>query len=261
MDDKRRVSLFFFILVLIFFYLPIVMLVVLSFNNSRGFSWGGFSLKWYIELFRNSPDLWEAVLRSILIALGSSFLSVVIATLGAIAIKWYNFKVKKYVKFISYIPLVIPDIIMGISLAIFFANIVKGGVPLSMWTIFIAHTTFNIPFALFIIMSRLDEFDYSVVEAAYDLGASEFTTLVKVIIPMMMPGIIAGFLMAVTLSFDDFVITSFVSGNGQPTLPIYIYASIKRGVSPVVNALSVILIIGTIILTFSSRKLQKNLLG
>lgn len=237
------------------------MLVVLSFNNSRGFSWGGFSLKWYIELFRNSPDLWEAVLRSILIALGSSFLSVVIATLGAIAIKWYNFKVKKYVKFISYIPLVIPDIIMGISLAIFFANIVKGGVPLSMWTIFIAHTTFNIPFALFIIMSRLDEFDYSVVEAAYDLGASEFTTLVKVIIPMMMPGIIAGFLMAVTLSFDDFVITSFVSGNGQPTLPIYIYASIKRGVSPVVNALSVILIIGTIILTFSSRKLQKNLLG
>ena len=261
MDDKRRVSLFFFILVLIFFYLPIIMLVVLSFNNSRGFSWGGFSLKWYIELFRNSPDLWEAVLRSILIALGSSFLSVVIATLGAIAIKWYNFKVKKYVKFISYIPLVIPDIIMGISLAIFFANIVKGGVPLSMWTIFIAHTTFNIPFALFIIMSRLDEFDYSVVEAAYDLGASEFTTLVKVIIPMMMPGIIAGFLMAVTLSFDDFVITSFVSGNGQPTLPIYIYASIKRGVSPVVNALSVILIIGTIILTFSSRKLQKNLLG
>ena len=261
MDDKRRISLFFFILVLIFFYLPILMLVVLSFNNSRGFSWGGFSLKWYIELFRNSPDLWEAVLRSILIALGSSFLSVVIATLGAIAIKWYNFKVKKYVKFISYIPLVIPDIIMGISLAIFFANIVKGGVPLSMWTIFIAHTTFNIPFALFIIMSRLDEFDYSVVEAAYDLGASEFTTLVKVIIPMMMPGIIAGFLMAVTLSFDDFVITSFVSGNGQPTLPIYIYASIKRGLSPVVNALSVILIIGTIILTFSSRKLQKNLLG
>lgn len=261
MDDKRRISLFFFILVLIFFYLPIIMLVVLSFNNSRGFSWGGFSLKWYIELFRNSPDLWEAVLRSILIALGSSFLSVVIATLGAIAIKWYNFKVKKYVKFISYIPLVIPDIIMGISLAIFFANIVKGGVPLSMWTIFIAHTTFNIPFALFIIMSRLDEFDYSVVEAAYDLGASEFTTLVKVIIPMMMPGIIAGFLMAVTLSFDDFVITSFFSGNGQPTLPIYIYASIKRGVSPVVNALSVILIIGTIILTFSSRKLQKNLLG
>ena len=261
MDDKRRISLFFFILVLIFFYLPIVMLVVLSFNNSRGFSWDGFSLKWYIELFINSPDLWEAVLRSIIIALGSSLISVVIATLGAIAIKWYNFKVKKYVKFISYIPLVIPDIIMGISLAIFFANIVKGGVPLSMWTIFIAHTTFNIPFALFIIMSRLDEFDYSVVEAAYDLGASEFTTLIKVIIPMMMPGIIAGFLMAVTLSFDDFVITSFVSGNGQPTLPIYIYASIKRGVSPVVNALSVILIIGTIILTFSSRKLQKNLLG
>ena len=261
MDDKRRVSLFFFILVLIFFYMPILMLIVLSFNNSRGFNWGGFSLKWYIELFKNSPDLWEAVFRSILIAISSSFISVVIATLGAIAIKWYNFKVKKYVKFISYIPLVIPDIIMGISLAIFFANIIKGGVPLSLWTIFIAHTTFNIPFALFIIMSRLDEFDYSVVEAAYDLGASEFTTLVKVIIPMMMPGIIAGFLMAVTLSFDDFVITSFVSGNGQPTLPIYIYASIKRGVSPVVNALSVILIIGTIILTFSSRKLQKNLLG
>lgn len=261
MDEKRRISLFFFILVLIFFYLPILMLIVLSFNNSRGFNWEGFSLKWYIELFTKSPDLWEAFMRSIIIAVSSSFVAVVIATLGAIAIKWYNFKVKNYAKFISYIPLIIPDIIMGISLAIFFANIGKDGIQLSLWTIFIAHTTFNIPFALFIIISRLDEFDYSVVEAAYDLGASEFVTLVKVIIPIMMPGIIAGFLMAMTLSFDDFVITSFVSGNGQPTLPIYIYSSIKRGVSPVVNALSVILIIGTIILTFSSRKLQKNLLG
>ena len=261
MDEKRRVSLFFFILVLIFFYLPILMLIVLSFNNSRGFNWEGFSLRWYIELFTKSPDLWEAFIRSVIVAFASSTISVVIATLGAIAIKWYNFKVKSYVKFISYIPLVIPDIIMGISLSIFFANMGREGLPLNLWTVFIAHTTFNIPFALFIIMSRLDEFDYSVVEAAYDLGASEFKTLVKVIIPIMKPGIIAGFLMAMTLSFDDYVITSFVSGNGQPTLPMYIYSSIKRGVSPVVNALSVILIIGTIILTFSSRKLQKNLLG
>lgn len=266
MDDKRKISLFFFILVLIFFYMPIMMLVILSFNNGRGFSWEGFSLKWYLELFIKSPDLWEAFLRSVLIAVTSSVISVVIATLGAIAIKWYNFKVKNYVKFVSYIPLVIPDIIMGISLAIFFANfripfLGIEGIPLSLWTVFIAHTTFNVPFALFIIMSRLDEFDYAVVEAAHDLGASEFQTLVKVIIPIMMPGIISGFLMAMTLSFDDYVITSFVSGNGEPTLPLYIYSSIKRGVSPVVNALSVILIIGTIILTFSSRKLQKNLLG
>ena len=257
MNDKRRVSLFFFILVMIFFYLPILTLLVLSFNASKSLNWGGFSLKWYLELFTKSPELWQTFFRSVFIAVTSSAVSVAIATFGAIGIKWYNSVAKNYVKFISYLPLVIPDIIMGISLAIFFNSLGQFGVELNLGTVFIAHTTFNVPFVLFIILSRLDEFDYSVVEAARDLGASEIQALLSVIIPMMMPGIISGFLMAMTLSFDDYVITSFVTGVGSTTLPVHIYSMIRRGVSPVVNALSIILILGTIVLSLSSRKLQK----
>ena len=130
-----------------------------------------------------------------------------------------------------------------------------------MLTIFIAHTTFNIPFSLFIIMSRLDEFDFSIVEAARDLGATEFQALTKVIIPTMMPGIISAFLMSLTLSLDDFVITSFVTGTNSDTLPIQIYSMLKFGITPTINALSTILIIGTLILSVSSTKLQKYLLN
>ena len=263
MNEKRRISLLFFVLVMIFFYLPIVMLVTLSFNNSKSFLWTGFSLKWYIELFTSSPDLWQAFGRSILIGLTSSVFSVFIATFGAIGIKWYNSRLKNYVKFLNYIPLILPDLIIGVALLIFF-NMQIGayhGVELGMKTIFIAHTTFNIPFSLFIIMARLDEFDYSIVEAARDLGANEFQTLLRVILPSMMPGIISAFLMAMTLSLDDFVITSFVTGTNSNTLPVQIYSMIKFGVSPVINALSTILIIGTIILSLSSRKLQKYMLN
>ena len=263
MGDKRRLSLLFFVLVMIFFYMPIIMLVILSFNESKNFALKGFSLKWYVELFMDSPDLWKAFGRSILIGLTSSIFSVFVATLGAIAIKWYNSKIKGYIKFLNYIPLILPDLIIGVALLIFF-NMQIGayqGIELGMKTIFIAHTTFNIPFSLFIIMARLDEFDYSIIEASRDLGANEFQTLTKVIIPAMMPGIVSAFLMAMTLSLDDFVITSFVTGTNSNTLPVQIYSMIKFGVSPVINALSTILIVGTIILSLSSRKLQKYMLS
>ncbi len=262
MNGKRRVSLLFFILVMIFFYMPIIMLVILSFNQSKNFIWTGFSLKWYVELFTSSPDLWQAFGRSIIIGLTSSIFSVIVATFGAIGIKWYNTKIRNYVKFLNYIPLILPDLIIGVALLIFF-NMQVGlykGIELGMTTVFIAHTTFNIPFSLFIIMARLEEFDYSIIEASRDLGATELQTLFKVIIPAMMPGIMSAFLMAMTLSLDDFVITSFVTGTNSNTLPVQIYSMIKFGVSPVINALSTILIIGTIVLSLSSRKLQKYML-
>lgn len=260
MNEKRRISLFFFILVMIFFYLPIIMLIVLSFNSSKGYEFKSFSLRWYIELFTKSPRMWQAFTRSIIIAITSSIFSVIIATLGAIGIKWYNFKMKPYVKILNYIPLVIPDLIIGVSLLIFF-NINFSKIPLGMLTIFIAHTTFNIPFSLFILMSRLSEFDYSIVEASRDLGATEIQTLNKVIIPSMIPGIVSAFLMSLTLSLDDFVITSFVTGTNSDTLPIQIYSMLKFGVSPTINALSTILILGTLILAISSRRLQKYMLS
>lgn len=258
-NEKRVISTMFFTLVMVFFYVPIIMLVVLSFNESKSYIWTNFSLKWYKELFFKSPHLWITFWRSIVVAIISSLASVVIATLGAIGIKWYNFKIKSYVKVLSYVPLVLPDLIIGVSLLIFF-NINKT-IPLGLTTIFIAHTTFNIPFSLFIIMSRLDEFDFSIVEAARDLGATELQALLKVIIPTMMPGIISAFLMSLTLSLDDYVITSFVTGTNSDTLPIQIYSMLKFGISPTINALSTILIIGTLVLSISSRKLQKYLLN
>ncbi len=257
-NDKKIISTLFFALVIIFFYVPIIMLVILSFNASKAYVWDKFSLKWYKELFFNSPHLWITFWRSIVIALLSSSASVVIATLGAIGIKWYNFKMKNYVKILTYVPLVLPDLIIGVSLLIFFN--MNSNITLGLTTIFIAHTTFNIPFSLFIIMSRLDEFDFSIVEAARDLGATEFQTLIKIIIPTMTPGIISAFLMSLTLSLDDYVITSFVTGTNSDTLPIQIYSMLKFGISPTINALSTILIIGTLILSISSRKLQKYLL-
>jgi spermidine/putrescine transport system permease protein len=158
---------------------------------------------------------------------------------------------------VTYLPIIMPEIIMGISLLVFFANIKW---PLGFGTIFIAHTTFCIPFVLFIVMARLDEFDYSIIEAAYDLGAKERDSLWKVILPMSMPGIISGFLMAMTLSLDDFVITFFVAGPGASTLPLHVYSMIRFGVSPVINALSVILVGGTLILSLSTRNIQKYMI-
>ena len=183
--------------------------------------------------------------------------STLIGTLGAIGLQWYDFKGKKALQILTYVPLVIPEIILGVSLLILFATI---KFELGLTTIFIAHTTFNIPFVLFIILSRLEEFDYSIVEAAYDLGATEMQTLLKVVIPAILPGIISGFLIAVTLSFDDFVTTFFVAGPGSSTLPLRIYSMIRLGVSPVVNALSVLLIGISIILTLSTKSLQKYLI-
>jgi len=244
----------FFVLTMLFFYVPLLILIVYSFNSGKGSIWQGFSTRWFEELFQNSERLWTSFRYSIIIATFSALVSTTIGTLGAIAIHWHNFKHKKYLQVISYLPLIIPEIIMGVSLLFMFTSI---HFKLGLFSIFLAHTTFNIPFVLFIVLSRLDEFDYSIVEAAYDLGANELQTLQKVIIPSLMPAIISGFLMAITLSLDDFVITFFVAGPGSSTLPLHIYSMVKFGVSPVINALSVILIAGTTAVALSSKKIQK----
>lgn len=252
--NKRRTSLFFFIVSMLFFYIPLVILVVFSFNEGKAMIWKGFSIKWYKELFLYSENIWAACRYSIFIALISGIISTIIGTLAAISLQWHSYKFKKYLQVLTYLPLIIPEIILGVSLLILFASI---HLQLGFTTIFIAHTTFNIPFVLFIILSRLEEFDYSIVEAAYDLGATEWQTLVKIILPSIRPAIISGFLIAVTLSFDDFVTTFFVAGPGSSTLPLRIYSMIRLGVSPVINALSVFLIGIAIILTLSTKKLQK----
>jgi len=214
----------------------------------------GFSLKWYYEFFFKSTNLWRAFGNSLLVALFSAIASTIIGTLGAIGIYWYKFKFKKYLEIVSYLPLILPEIIIGVALLMFFSGI---KFKLGLITIFIAHTTFNLPYVLFIVMARLAEFDYSIIEAAYDLGAKEVDALMKIIIPISLPGIISGFLMAFTLSLDDFVITFFVTGPGASTLPLHIYSMLRFGVSPVINVLSVFLIVVSIILAISSKKMYK----
>ncbi len=216
--------------------------------------WEGISLKWYEILFNHSPDLWAAFGKSLWIAIWASLVATLIGTLGAIGLYWHSVKHKRVITVLTLLPLLLPEIIMGVSLLIFFS---KMGIPLGLHTIFIAHTTFCIPYVFLIMTARLDEFDYSVIEASYDLGASEWVVLTKVILPMCRPAIAASLLMSITLSLEDFVITFFVAGPGSTTLPLYIYSMIRFGVSPVINALSVVLIVATAIIAFSTSRLFK----
>ncbi|MDR2101207.1 MAG: ABC transporter permease [Treponema sp.] len=243
-----------FIATIVFLFLPLFVLILYSFNTSKGMNWTGFSLVWYEQLFFHSRDLWRAFWNSIFIAATSAAVATVLGTFGAIGVNWYRFKLRNYVQTISFMPMILPEIIIGVSLSIFFAGI---GMNLGLLTIFIAHTTFNLPFVFLMVMARLDEFDFSIIEAAHDLGANEGQTLFKVTIPICMPGIVSGFLTAITISLEDFVITYFVAGPGSSTLPLYIYSAIRFGVSPVINALSVVMIFGTVLLTYLLRNFLK----
>jgi spermidine/putrescine transport system permease protein len=244
-----------FAVTMVFLFLPLVILVLYSFNESTSMRWTGFSLRWYERLF-SERELWRAFRNSILIAFASAVTATVIGTFGAIGVNWYRFRLRGYVQTISFLPMILPEIIIGVSLSIFFAG---AGIPLGLLTIFIAHTSFNLPFVFLMVMARLDEFDFSIIEAAHDLGATETQTLVHVTLPICMPGIISGMLTAVTLSLEDFVITFFVAGPGSSTLPIFIYSAITRkgGVTPVISALSVVMILGTVILTYLLRNFLK----
>jgi spermidine/putrescine transport system permease protein len=255
---KRRkgpaFSDFVFGAVIVFLFAPLAVLLVYSFNSSKGGSFTGFSLQWYEKLFLDSGDLWKAFENSIAIALTSALGATVLGSLAAVGTSRYGFWYRGYVKTMSFIPMILPEIIVGVSLLAFFSSI---GLKLGLVTVWIAHTTFNIPFVYLLVSARLEEFDPSVIEAARDLGASEVQTLLKVILPMSMPGIASGFLTAVTLSLEDFVITFFVAGPGSTTLPLYIYSAIRFGVSPVINALSVVMVAGTVLLVYPARNFLK----
>ena len=238
-------------LTIIFLFLPLFVIIVYSFNASKGAEFTKVSLTWYKELFCNSKALWQALLNSILVAFSSALVSTVLGTMASIGVNWYKFRGKKFIQTLTYLPMVLPEVIIGISMVIFFSGI---HLPLGLFTVFAAHTTFCLPFVFLMVNARLDEFDFSIVEAAHDLGATEKQTMFKVVVPAIMPGILSGFLMAVTMSLEDFVITFFVSGPGSTTLPLYVYSMIRFGVSPVINSLSVIMIIFTCSIAFLCRK-------
>jgi spermidine/putrescine transport system permease protein len=244
-----------FAVTIVFLFLPLLVLVIYSFNDSTSMNWNGLSLRWYKRLLE-SRELWRALRNSLLIATSSAFTATIIGTIGAIGINWYRFKLRGYIQTISFLPMILPEIIIGVSLSIFFAGV---GIPLGLFTIYVAHTTFNLPFVFLLVMARLDEFDFSIIEAARDLGATERETMFKIILPICMPGIISGMLTAITLSLEDFVITFFVAGPGSSTLPVFIYSAITRrgGITPLISALSVVMILGTVILSITLRKFVK----
>ncbi len=224
---------------LLFLFIPLFVIIFYSFNKSKGTSFSSFSFVWYEELLFNSGRLWISLLYSAIVALSSALIATVLGSLAAIGIRWYKFFGKNYIQSVGFLPMVLPEVIMGVSLLIFLSGI---HMNLGLATIIIAHTTFCLPFVYLMVSARVDEFDYSIIEASHDLGANEKQTLFKVIIPAIMPGIISGFMMSITMSVEDFVITSLVNGNVE-TLPIYVYNMIRHGVSPVINSLSFVLIL------------------
>lgn len=240
---------------LFFLFLPLIVVVIMSFS-SDGVSLNKLSLVWYEKLFTDSSSLWMSFFNSIIVAVSSSIVATVLGTLAAIGVSWYRFKGKQAIHTLTFLPMILPEVIMGVSMLLFFSALNIRG---SLFTVTVAHVTFNLPFVFLLVMARLEEFDYSIIEAAHDLGATERQTMTKVVIPAIMPGIISGFLMAITMSLDDYVITYLLAGKGTATLPIYVYNTVRYGVSPVVNALSFIIILATMLLAFSLRKFLKNI--
>ncbi|HAK69497.1 MAG TPA: spermidine/putrescine ABC transporter permease PotC [Treponema sp.] len=240
---------------LMFLFIPLFVIIFYSFNESKDTTFTGFSFVWYEKLFLDSGDLWSSLWNSLFVAITSSLTATVLGTLAAIGITWYKFFGKSYIQSISFLPMVLPEVIMGISLLIFFSGI---KMSLGLLTIYIAHTTFCMPFVYLMVSARIDEFDYSIIEASHDLGANELQTLFKVIIPAIMPGIISGFMMSITMSLEDYVITFLVSGPGSTTLPLYVYSMIRFGVSPVINSLSFVLILIICSITILLRNGLKN---
>jgi len=225
-----------------FLYLPLVIVVVYSFNDSRlNAEWVGFTLDWYRKLMGNEEML-KAAVNSLIIAFSAAGLATVLGTMAGIAMHRYQSRV---LPFLTLTPVAMPEILLGVSLLIFFIT-VFGEESLSLLTVIIAHTTFCIGFVAIIVRARLAGMDESIFEAARDLGATPWQTFRLVTLPLIMPGVIAGALMAFTLSIDDFVITFFTAGAGVPTLPLTIYTMIKIAVTPEVNAVSTLLMLLTL---------------
>jgi spermidine/putrescine transport system permease protein len=241
-------------LVYLFLHLPILVLMVFSFNDSKfSVDWRGFTLQWYHRLLER-PDILRGLKVSLIVGISATVISAVLGTLIALALARHKFRGRRAFEAFLYIPIVTPEIVVGISLLILFA-LVK--FPLGVTTITIAHVAFCISFVVIVVLARLEGMDRNLEEAALILGADEVTTFWKVTVPQLWPGILAGALLAFTMSFDDFVITSFVSGSGSSTLPIVVYGMVRKNVEPSINAISTIILLGTAVLIYVADRLVR----
>lgn len=249
-------------LVVLFLYLPIFMLIVLSFNGTNSTSViHGFSFKWYVELFRDEATI-NALTNTLLLAVTSSIAATVIGTLAAVGI----FKMKKgftktSIMTVTNIPMMNPEIVTGVSmmlLFVFIGSILGANGVLGFWTLFIAHVTFSLPYVILNVMPKLKQTDPNLAQAAQDLGCTPVKAFLKVVMPSILPGVMAGLVMAFTLSFDDFIISYFVSGPKFQTLPIRIFSMTKKRVTPDMYALSTIMFIVILVLLVLVNVLQSR---
>lgn len=240
--------------VILFIYLPIFFVVLYSFNESKSTAiWGGFSLKWYEELFR-SRDLMEALRNSLVLGVLSCAVSAVIGTIGAVGMARSHFKSKGVMEYLSSLPIMIPEIILGMVFMAFFSLL---NLPFGMVTLVIAHTAFCIPYILMMVKARLAGMDKSLEEAARDLGATPVRTFFDVTLPLLMPAVMSGSLLAFAMSLDDVVISIFVNGPRLSTLPIKVYTQMKFGVTPEINALCTIMLGATLLALLLYNLLKK----
>ncbi len=247
-------------LVMLFLYLPIIMLIVLSFNGTNSTSViQGFSTKWYVELFKDSATI-TALTNTLILAVTSAITATVIGTLAAVGIdKMKKGVVKSSVMTVTNIPMMNPEIVTGVSmmlLFVFIGSILGASGVLGFWTLFIAHVTFSLPYVILNVLPKLRQTDSNLSQAAQDLGCPPIKAFIKVVLPSILPGVIAGLIMAFTLSFDDFIISYFVSGPKFQTLPIRIFSMTKKRVTPDMYALSTIMFIVILVLLVLVNVLQ-----
>ena len=249
-------------LTLLFLYLPLITLMVFSFNTSRrNIVWQGFTTDWYVKAF-NNDSLLQAFINSLMIAFFCTVISVILGALAAVMLWRFRFPGKTVVEGSMALPIVVPEICLGVAMLVFFARVMPWPMglhwPLNLGAITIAHVSFAFPFVATVVRARLSSFNRELEEAAKDLGASEWRTFWDVLVPHMQPGLIAGALLAFTLSLDDFVITFFTAGPDTITFPVKVYSMLRFSVTPEVNAASTVLIVVTVILTAVGLQMQNN---
>ena len=248
----KILSRLYLILVFIFLYAPIAVMVLISFNSSESTTqFSGFSLYWYREMLRDSATL-EALRNTLVLSISSAVVSTVVGTLAAVGIdRMRNRFMRGAVMSVTNIPMMNPDIVTGISLMLLFVfvgTLLGLESYLSFWTLLIAHVTFNLPYVILSVLPKLKQMDKNIPEAALDLGCTPLRSFFKVELPFIMPGVVTGFIMAFTLSFDDFVISNFTSGSSFETLTIHIYSMIKKSVKPDIYALSTLIFAAVLLL-------------
>ncbi|MBE5962252.1 MAG: ABC transporter permease [Lachnospiraceae bacterium] len=249
MRKNSKLANLYLALMIIITYIPIVITVVYSFNESKiSTVWSGVSLKWYQELFRDR-DIREALKNSLVLAFFCCSLSAIIGTLGAVGMSKRKTKINHMIEYLATIPIMIPEIILGM---VFLAVFSLLSIPFGMTTLVIAHTSFCIPYVLLNVKARLAGMDESLEEAARDLGATRFRAFIDIVLPLISPAILSGVLLSFAMSFDDVVISIFVTGPRVNILPVKIYTKIKTGVTPEINALATVLLAATVCMIFLS---------